>query len=127
MQCYKVVEQSTSDPAAFRSVMPRCRPWRLDYRIGEWAEPDVPGTKLFAFRSLSAARRFCQTVPYRGAIFECEVRGDPKRPRRIVDPLAAKMRSFWKHIIDGFVPDGCSNPPQGTVWVDAVKLGQRIE
>jgi hypothetical protein len=128
MKHYKVVEQSESDPSQFSSVMPYRYPWRLRYRIGEWTEPAVPGTKLFVFRSLPAARLFNYTCAYNGAVFECEVRGQPKQPKLMTDPLVAKMRRFWVRLASGLPPGdlGCP-PPRATLWVDAVKLGQRLE
>ena len=117
---YKVVDGS--QPGKYFSVtVERSQKHAIQYFIGKWAKPKIAGSRIFVFDSLEDARRFRTNAASK--IFACETRGTPTRPKYMSfdwDSIKS-VRSFWKS------KDRRNHPakdevPEGTIYVDAVKL-----
>ena len=121
MLYYKVVH-SYARRTGFHSAVAFGR-WRLGYVVGEWTRPKAAGSKLFVFESEPAARAFAVREG-RPAIFTCEVEGVPIRPINM--GWLNELGRFWRAYCYGrdYIGD---RVPQGTLWVDAVKLIALVE
>jgi len=115
---YKVV---TSDLRS--STVPA---WmKLDYGVRVVTRPDTPRAKLFAYSSLSRARRYAESCPYEDyRIFECECE-NPRRGRRVCvfsDPIEAtemalkRRRDAFYHLDD-----------RNVVLADAITLTKEVK
>lgn len=111
----------------------------VKYSIGEWTEPVIKGSKLFVFNDISAARLFAQSHDW--PIFKCEVLGIYKGKHKfyisnarfnydILNRFWSKIRNkrkFTNLIEKPFNTDDQKMIEKYTVWVDKVKLIERVE
>jgi len=115
----------------------------LKYEINEWTYPTIKGSKLFVFDTIENAMEFLHTnmnLKYqfstfsifdRGTIWMCEVH-NPSKNGIVADSLrnnwqtvikAWKLRKYkkrFKHLVH------LIRPPNGTLFVDAVKLIKEV-
>lgn len=103
------------------------------YKINEWVESPIKGSKLFVFDNTKDVANFMyfnyRFYTMQNAVFQCEVKNPKKRgPLTFVD--AEYILTMWKayrnkkkYNLDSRTS---YNPPLGTVWVDAVKLIKRV-
>jgi len=104
------------------------------YHLNEWTYPLVKGSKLMVFDSLSHAREF--RMSDHEYIFECEVKKPSKKwmgflfgmPSRRVSKftLMCKLRLQKKKFTHLLFDDIYTQLPQGTIFVNAVKLTKLI-
>lgn len=73
--CYKLLTEGSSYA---KGILP-CN-WRINYRKaeGQWVKPNMRGTRLYVFRSVTEAARYDATWTYnnRTALWRCEYRGN---------------------------------------------------
>lgn len=99
----------------------------VQYRIGEWVEPNLEKTDLMVFDNLRLARNFANSWE---CIFECEVKSPRKIGNLIVWNLTMeklktivglrKAKKRWTHLVKP------TEFPRGTVFCSAVKLVKRV-
>ena len=108
--------RSTISPDLARSVA-------VKYKLNEWVEPKVKGSKLFVFGSKKAALKYASHTSHK--MFACEVR-EPKRGFIRMSLLYGKLsngsvKEFWKCSLKRGV-----STPSNTYFVSAVKLLKEI-
>ena len=92
---YKVVRK-TNDPEVFSSCSPPLGCY-LFYKRGKTTKPVIPHSRIFAFRSLKAARKFsCTNGTFR--IFRSTAWGVlPLRYRMSIFATPDEVETFWKY------------------------------
>jgi hypothetical protein len=96
----------------------------LVYKIGKVTTPKIKGSKLFAFKTLEAARSFISGGGSEYKIFKC-VGTNPTNKKRMPVSEAEyidTMRAFWSRKLKGSLP-----VPRGTVFCDTIELTKRVK
>jgi len=112
----------------------------VEYKINEWIYPNVPETKLMVFDTLQHANKWIDqddvdVLRRYNKIFECEVKKPVKKSifrqlkgwlsnkeiKRSINKCMKlkKNKKSYLHL--------CDKPPQGTVFVSAVKLIKEVK
>lgn len=121
---YKVVADT---PKGLRSMCGQRVPSvTVTYRIGEWAQPKLAGSKLFCFASLEAARHW---APFH-SIFTCEVMGVEQLQYRTI-ASEVWFGEFWALHRNGTLETHGQSihkygTPLGTWCVDSLRLIERV-
>lgn len=111
----------------------------VQYRIGKWAKPTIPNSKLFCYKSKRTAKDFIKACMSIGSsrsksfrVFECKV----KNPKVTKDPVSAMavpghMFFYWNASVD---KEYCNKSPTGYgtgsigvhVRADAIKIIKEV-
>lgn len=105
-------------------------PFCVQYKVGEWVEPKVIGTKLFCFDQIEAAKNFGYgEAEYWFRLWECEV----TNPTKTYEYYYSHVYSaHWVTILEEMLSNGITSNtytglwPAHTVFCDAVKLVKEI-
>lgn len=109
---YKVVRVSHRDGL----VSARQDRYRTIYRLNEWVEPPLKGSKLFVFSDARNAREFAFLEE---KIYECEIEGEETPTTVARDSLW--ISDFWSGGVVPFMP-----APIGTILASRVKLIREV-
>jgi len=95
------------------------------YQLEKWTLPTVPHSKLFVFETLADAKGF---GGINSIVFECLVKNPRRAKFRVLsfDSLM-EVEQFWKDKKNHKRPSvRIEYTPNGTLFVDAVKLTKQI-
>jgi hypothetical protein len=99
----------------------------LKYEINKWTVPKIKGSKLFVFDSYDNALDF-RICLFDSIIYSCVVRNPcnsgPFHTRVSCDIIPMMWKNFAQK--KKYTHLACGSPPTGTVWVDAVKLIEKV-
>lgn len=97
------------------------------YTPNEWVSPPIPNSKLFVFDSISNATRHISNLfgrQYQNyKLFECQV--SKAQPAQRMCYLLSKAKDFWNNP-GSLDEDDLDDSPQGTYFVDAVKITKEV-
>jgi hypothetical protein len=126
---YKVVNSDFSSAYVGSDYAYSCEKLKVYYKIDDWVEPKIKGSKLMVFDSLENAQYFMDHCGWGVYIYKCEVKNPSKkgvfvkanyrlaeRLFRIID-LKNKKKKFT---------DLLDEPIKGTIFCDAVKLVEKV-
>lgn len=117
---YKVVTPYTDD--TLQSLV-AYGPWHVVYRPGEWIEPSVTGSLLFAFVNEDHAREYLWSEKNQ-QLWRCETDELPHTELVVGGNTSPEgMAAFWGGIRD---KTNTIYPPAGTVLVKRIRLVERI-
>lgn len=96
-------------------------PFIVEYKVGEWAEPKVPGSALLAFAFSSIAKNHHNTMT---CLLECEYKPFPHWPksRLAIDVVLSDVeftKDFWE--MRKWGSQYGTGWPNGTVFCSAIK------
>lgn len=104
------------------------RPLALIYKINEATRPKIGGSCLFAFDSVSAAKRFirteCLNTKHTWLIYKAEATLSKKPVKSIGAPNHVK--EFWAAIKHSFATNDWKDVPTGTVCCSSITLLEKV-
>ena len=110
------------------------RDFIVQYKLHEWIKPNVKGSKLFVFDALMAARDFAEPMRSQGVpkieVYECRVKNPGSSGvfmDYILDQPSFALRLWEEFNVQNIIPSSVLNPPNGTIWVDEVKLIRKVD
>lgn len=126
---YKVVNSNLSSAFISSGMVLNSIHFTVLYKINEWVEPTIKGSKLMVFDSLEEAENFLNIFGWGDVIYKCEAKNPNKTGLfikgnmyiyndllKILD-LKRKKKKF-SHLLDEPIP--------GTIFCDAVKLVEKV-
>lgn len=125
MKAYKFITNNSGNGWASATIY---NTFKVVYKVGEKAEPTIPGSSLFVFKHFEDARVFAKNHSlYNGAIFECEVPRLFKLKRMAGWFFESSMKKFWATKRAHKKPVNFSVPPKGTYGTPWLILTNKIE
>lgn len=126
---YKIVGSSNntgSEENTYASGYVQEKGVRVTYKIGKFTFPIIKGSKLFAFRTLQAAKDYAARSSYGKHVFQAIAKKGKRRFTRgyvlYIDQYEQEFRSFWNRKgTHGWYP-----VPKNTVFCDAIKLIEEV-
>lgn len=130
MSCfYKLVSCYKNTLMSFNAPKDK---WVVQYKVGEWAEPLLKGSKLFAFKELEHVEQFLKECFHSGwrvqdvdrfKLFQCEVENPTLESFMSITTYG--IEQFW--IGDWSLDtDYITKVPLGTYCCDKIKLVKEI-
>lgn len=109
---YKVVTKDMTSLIGIEGYLVR-------YRKGVWIKPKLPGSKLFCFKSLKAAKKFARNQWSMVLIFKCLVENAVEC--WYIPQDLGYIKTFWRH---GMIP--LMPAPDGTMICDKILLKEEV-
>jgi len=123
---YKVVNNSLRSAISWK--LPST--FVVQYEIGKWIYPNIPKTKLMVFEKLEQARKFSA---FNSIIFTCLVKNPshksifvPRIQRYFINEFLQEWKKLRKKQLQHKKFFNQKWIPEGTIFVSAVKLLERV-
>lgn len=118
---YYSLNAGSIEPVLFNQMPTEKSPFIIEYKVGEWAEPKVPGSALLAFAFSSIAKNHHNTMT---CLLECEYKPFPHWPksRLPIDEVLTDVqftKDFWE--MRKWGPQYGPSWPDGTAFCSAIK------
>lgn len=98
----------------------------IEYRVGEFVSPKIPGSKLYVFDNLNDAKWFFGDYDEFRALYECEVI-NPTKATKIASPFFSDFKLYWENREAFRAVSSEKEPLLGTWECDSVRLVREIK